>query len=188
LTDTTTFLATRRSIPIPLLAAPAPEGAELDQILQIASRVPDHGKLAPWRFILYRGDAAIDLGKALAELAEAGECALLNVELDLPEGEDVPRIAIRSVRPLARLNEATPLALDIAVTHEDALPGIARLLETRGEGRDCAVMRVLAGDSELARVALGTAFNIDADLAALIGRIPGVFETGITTLPLTGLA
>ncbi|NCP10685.1 MAG: DNA polymerase III subunit alpha [Sphingomonadales bacterium] len=129
-----------------------------------------------------------DAAEALAELAEAGECALLNVELDLPEGEDVPRIAIRSVRPLARLNEATPLALDIAVTHEDALPGIARLLETRGEGRDCAVMRVLAGDSELARVALGTAFNIDADLAALIGRIPGVFETGITTLPLTGLA
>ncbi len=78
LTDTTTFLATRRSIPIPLLAAPAPEGPELDRILQIASRVPDHGKLAPWRFILYRGDAAIDLGKALAELAEAREGAPLS--------------------------------------------------------------------------------------------------------------
>ncbi|WP_102959210.1 nitroreductase family protein [Mangrovicella endophytica] len=68
MTDATALLATRRSIPIPMLKAPAPEGAELETILTIAARVPDHGKLAPWRFILYRGEAAAGVGAALERL------------------------------------------------------------------------------------------------------------------------
>jgi nitroreductase len=37
-------------------------------MLTIASRVPDHGKLTPWRFILYRGEARREVGEALAKL------------------------------------------------------------------------------------------------------------------------
>ena len=73
MSEAKTLLATRRSIPIPLLAAPAPSGEELDQILTIAARVPDHGKLAPWRFILYRGEAAVSIGTALASLVATRE-------------------------------------------------------------------------------------------------------------------
>lgn len=91
MTDTTTFLATRRSIPIPLLAAPAPEGAELEAILRIASRVPDHGKLAPWRFILYRGAAAADLGEALAELAQSRDAAPLSESRQRAEATRISR-------------------------------------------------------------------------------------------------
>lgn len=68
-----TLLATRRSVPIPALVAPAPEGAELSQMLTEATRVPDHGKLAPWRFILFRGEAAAAIGAELADLAERRE-------------------------------------------------------------------------------------------------------------------
>src|SRR4051794_11138275 len=39
------------------LADPAPEGAELDTILEAGLRAPDHGKLRPWRFVLIRGAA-----------------------------------------------------------------------------------------------------------------------------------
>ncbi|MBO0902638.1 nitroreductase family protein [Jiella sonneratiae] len=73
--DATTLLATRRSIPIPMLVEPAPSGAALDEILTIAARVPDHGKLAPWRFILYRGEAAAAIGRALADLVAGREGA-----------------------------------------------------------------------------------------------------------------
>ncbi|MCB8840133.1 nitroreductase [Aurantimonas sp. VKM B-3413] len=75
MTDAITLLSTRRSIPIPMLAEPAPEGAELDEILTIAARVPDHGKLAPWRFILYRREAAARIGEALADLVARREAA-----------------------------------------------------------------------------------------------------------------
>ena len=67
------FLLTRNSAPIPDLKAPAPTDSEIETILTAASRVPDHGRLAPWRFILYRGDARAQVGEKLAELAELRE-------------------------------------------------------------------------------------------------------------------
>lgn len=42
-------------------------------MLRAATRVPDHGRLEPWRFIVYRGDARVEVGKKLAELAERRE-------------------------------------------------------------------------------------------------------------------
>jgi len=67
------FLLSRNSAPIPDLKAPAPADSEIETILTAASRVPDHGRLAPWRFILYRGDARAKVGQKLAELAERRE-------------------------------------------------------------------------------------------------------------------
>jgi hypothetical protein len=43
------YLRTRRSVGIGFLAEPGPNAAELEEILTIGTRVPDHGKLAPWR-------------------------------------------------------------------------------------------------------------------------------------------
>jgi nitroreductase len=71
--DAKTLLATRRSVSIPALRAPGPSEDALRDILTAASRVPDHGKLAPWRFILFRGPAAPALGRAMADLAERRE-------------------------------------------------------------------------------------------------------------------
>lgn len=69
MSDLIEFLKTRSSTPIVGLIEPAPSADELAQILTIASRVPDHGKLNPWRFIIYRGDARIQIGEMLAERA-----------------------------------------------------------------------------------------------------------------------
>ena len=51
------LLNARASTPSRLLKAPGPTAAELQALLQTAMRVPDHGKLAPWRFLLVQGDA-----------------------------------------------------------------------------------------------------------------------------------
>jgi nitroreductase len=67
------FLMSRRSAPIPELGGPEPTPEELDTMLKAASRVPDHGKLNPWRFILYRGDMRHKVGEMLAVLAEERE-------------------------------------------------------------------------------------------------------------------
>jgi nitroreductase len=65
------LLETRRSGKPRELVGPGPTPAELDQILTIAARVPDHGKLAPWRFVLVgedqRDQFARLLRRALAE-------------------------------------------------------------------------------------------------------------------------
>jgi nitroreductase len=68
-----TFLAKRRSVKPDRLVAPGPTDTELETILTIASRVPDHKKLAPWRFILIEGDARERLGDVVAEACVAAE-------------------------------------------------------------------------------------------------------------------
>ncbi|MGB3418092.1 MAG: nitroreductase [Mesorhizobium sp.] len=67
------FLLARRSVPISELRAPGPDGDEIATMIRAASHVPDHGRLAPWRFILYRGEARIEVGKKIAALAEQRE-------------------------------------------------------------------------------------------------------------------
>lgn len=68
------FLAKRRSVPVRMLKEPGPEGARLDRLLEIALRVPDHGKREPWRLIVL-DRAALDRLKPAVEAAarEAGE-------------------------------------------------------------------------------------------------------------------
>jgi nitroreductase len=63
------YLAARRSIPAFQMSEPGPGKAEIEEILRLASRVPDHGKLAPWRFIVYRGAERNRIGEALLKLA-----------------------------------------------------------------------------------------------------------------------
>lgn len=63
------YLSTRRSIPALQLTEPGPDQAEIEQILKLASRVPDHGKLAPWRFIVFRGASRVELGEKLLQIA-----------------------------------------------------------------------------------------------------------------------
>lgn len=60
------LLKTRRSVKPMELAGPGPSAAEIDTILTIASRVPDHGKLHPWRFILFEGDSRLAAGEKIA--------------------------------------------------------------------------------------------------------------------------
>jgi nitroreductase len=60
------FLRSRRSVPSRLLGEPGPDPAQLEAILAEAVRVPDHGKLTPWRFLLIRGQARTALGELLA--------------------------------------------------------------------------------------------------------------------------
>jgi nitroreductase len=61
------LLRTRRSVPPLRLEGPGPDPAELDAILTLAARVPDHGKLAPWRFLVIEGEARARIGARIGE-------------------------------------------------------------------------------------------------------------------------
>jgi nitroreductase len=84
------LLSTRRSVKIADLAEPGPSAHEVAILLTIASRVPDHGKLSPWRFIVFEGAARLAAGNAIADIYAE----------DHP-GEDANRVEIERNR-LAR--------------------------------------------------------------------------------------
>jgi len=60
------FLETRRSNLAKLMSAPGPSQDQIDKILEIAARVPDHRKLAPWRFVLFQGQSRANFGQYIA--------------------------------------------------------------------------------------------------------------------------
>jgi nitroreductase len=87
------LLTTRRSFKAMELSGPGPSAAQIDTLLTVAARVPDHGKLAPWRFIVFEGEARRAAGDAIAaafqsrypdakpEHVEAERCRLLRAPL-----------------------------------------------------------------------------------------------------------
>ncbi len=63
------FLAMRKSANKLFLKAPGPPPDEVDELLSIAARVPDHRKLTPWRFLVFEGESRTSFGAELARIA-----------------------------------------------------------------------------------------------------------------------
>jgi nitroreductase len=68
--ETLALLARRRSASAQTLHAPGPDPGQLADLLRLAARVPDHGKLAPWRFVILEGEAKAAYVGKLHELVE----------------------------------------------------------------------------------------------------------------------
>ncbi|MEL6257426.1 MAG: nitroreductase [Pseudomonadota bacterium] len=62
------FLASRRSAGKNLLGTPGPSPEQIDEILQVSMRAPDHRRVEPWRFLVFEGQARLDYGALLAAL------------------------------------------------------------------------------------------------------------------------
>lgn len=105
------LLLSRQSVN--LLQEPAPEGAELDLILDAGLRAPDHGRLRPWRFVLIRGEQRRAWADRLAEAAMTRD------------PENGPAMADKSRAWVAR----TPLIIAVGVDmKEGKIPEIEQLL------------------------------------------------------------
>jgi nitroreductase len=61
-------ITTRRSVSTRDMRDPGPSSEQVQILLQAAHRVPDHGKLGPWRFVIFQGDARADFSRKLADI------------------------------------------------------------------------------------------------------------------------
>jgi nitroreductase len=62
-----TFLKTRKSASAKAMSGPGPNAEQLQDMLEIAVRVPDHGKLSPWRFVVFTDEARLQVGALFAQ-------------------------------------------------------------------------------------------------------------------------
>lgn len=63
------YLLKRRSASVKAMTGPGPSAEEIQTILQAAARVPDHGKVVPFYFVVFEGAAREEVGKIIARLA-----------------------------------------------------------------------------------------------------------------------
>lgn len=69
--DTVELLLTRRSVKALEMTEPGPDPQQIETILRAGMRVPDHGKIGPWRFIRFLGEARSAFGDVLVEAFRA---------------------------------------------------------------------------------------------------------------------
>ena len=107
------YLKTRRSVGIGFLKDPGPTPDELLEILTLGVRVPDHGKLTPWRLVVIEGDARARAGEKLAEIAKRNNPALDEASLDNERRQFLPAPVtvgvIFSPKPLPKAPEIEQL-------------------------------------------------------------------------------
>lgn len=104
--DAIETLLTRRSVKTKDMVPPGPSPAELDMILSAARRVPDHGKLAPWRFFVFEGEARQAFGEAIAAAYQAEETAA----------------TATTAKAMAAFPAQAPVCIVLASTPSDAKP------------------------------------------------------------------
>ena len=149
------LLASRASAPIHELTEPAPDDAQIGELVKLASRVPDHGRLAPWRFIIYRGDARRQIGEQLAAIAEKKEGPLSDA---------------RRAQELARFSRA-PLVIGVIgiVRDNPKIPQWEMLLS----GGAAAMTLVIAANAMGYRTNWITNwYSEDAEARAMLGLSP----------------
>ena len=101
------LLLSRRSGSAKAMTAPGPSPAQVNVLLKAASRVPDHGKLFPWRFIVFAGDARERMGALLAECLLASEPQATPERLEQERGRFLRAPVVIGV--VSRVREAIPI-------------------------------------------------------------------------------
>jgi len=92
--DAIQLLKTRRSMKPREMTGPGPSPAEIETILTIGARVPDHGKLAPWRFIVFEGDARTRAGEIIARVfaGKNPQASAAEIEVEKKRLTDAPLV------------------------------------------------------------------------------------------------
>lgn len=105
--DAIKLLLTRRSGSAKAMAAPGPDATQLDLILRAATRVPDHGKLFPWRFILFQGDGRVRLGDMVANSLSESEPGATSERIDMERARFLRAPVVVAV--VSRVREGIPI-------------------------------------------------------------------------------
>lgn len=92
--DAIELLKARRSVKPREMTGPGPSPTELETILTIGARVPDHGKLVPWRFILFEGDARERAGDVIARVfaKKNPQASAADIEIEKKRLTDAPLV------------------------------------------------------------------------------------------------
>ena len=118
---------------------------------------------------------------ALEAAAKAGQCGLLNVELDRRAGDETPRVTVKRIQPLSDLAKRTRLQMIVHLSDSGPIDRVVReLAGSRGSNGKVTLVIALASGGT-AQVIAGRDFALDAELAARIERITGEGTVDLST-------
>lgn len=183
------YLKTRRSVGIGFLKDPGPTPDELDEILAIGTRVPDHGKMVPWRLVVIEGEARMRAGEKLAAIQKARNPALDDASLEIERRQFLPAPVtigvILSPKPNPKSPEIEQLLsagnVCFNLSHAAFALGFAASWTNRWYGFDTEAQQMLGargGERFIGFVHIGTAVVVPEDrerpaLTSVVSRWQG---------------
>ena len=165
--ETLAFLARRRSASALTLNLPAPTDDEISTLLAIAARVPDHGKLAPWRFVVLRDEAKATFVGGLERIAA-----------DRPD----------EVKLVAKLGKLRTPPLCIAVVSRYVEGEIPEWEQRLSAGAVCMLLVVAAQAMGYGANWITDWYAYDTNALALLGPAPGEKVAGFVHVGTPGEA
>jgi len=106
--ETLDLLLRRRSSSAKAMGEPGPSTEQTRQILQAGIRVPDHGKLAPWRFIVFEGEGRAEFGEVLASALTASKSNISEALLRFERGRFLRVPLVIAIISSPQLDKAIP--------------------------------------------------------------------------------
>jgi nitroreductase len=106
--ETMDLLLSRRSGSAKTMTGPGPDSEQLKTILTAAARVPDHGKITPWRFIIFEGESRARMGELLAECA-AKDRNFTPIQVELEKQRFLRAPVVLAI--VSRLRERIPIPI-----------------------------------------------------------------------------
>ena len=159
--ETLAFLARRRSASALALTGPGPNAAQLAAILALAARVPDHGKLAPWRFVILRDEAKAEFVARLEAIAAAR-----------PD-------AAKAITKLGKIRTPPVTVAVISTVVDGEIPEWEQRLSA---GAVCGFLLIAAQAMGFGANWITDWYAYDADAGALLGLAPGERVAGYVHL------
>jgi nitroreductase len=150
--ETLTFLERRRSASAMTLAAPGPGPEALAELLTVAARAPDHGKLNPWRFVVLRGEAKAAFVAGLERIAAAQP---------------------NPTKALAKLGKIRTPPVTVAVISRVVEGEIPEWEQVLSAGAVCTLMVVAAQAMGFGANWITDWYAYDPDALSLLGAEPG---------------
>lgn len=150
------LLALRRSTLAREMAGPGPSRQEITDLIRLAGRVPDHGKLGPWRFIVFEDDARARFGERLAEIFIGNE-----------QGADEERVQFERDR---LMRAPVTIAIISTVTPHPKAPEWEQILCA---GAACQTMLIGANAMGFAAQWITEWYAYDKDVDAVLGLKEG---------------
>jgi nitroreductase len=106
--ETLDLLLRRRSSSAKAMGEPGPSPEQTRLILQAGIRVPDHGKLAPWRFLVFEGEGRAQFGEVLASALAASKSNISEALLRFERGRFLRAPLVIAVISSPQLDKAIP--------------------------------------------------------------------------------
>jgi DNA polymerase III subunit alpha len=123
-----------------------------------------------------------NVAQQLADWAKESACLLLTVEMDMRAGDETPRLAVRTAKPLSALVAVARLKMQLDIEKPEAFAALRAMVEPLSGGKSELVVNTRTANNKMVQIMLGRKFQLDASLVDRLQAVDGIANVALAPL------